>query len=234
MASFNENMTKIDTILPKSLKVLAGSSYSYVLDFHAQLRCVDRIIPHEEYRGFPFVCDIALLKLKSPLQYTDTIAPIKLATKNLLAGVPIASFFKPPCEILGWARTEGHRKVTRSLQHTLVDLIPRNTCLDSMAENYHYEMFDGDKITCTFYKKFYWSDCVTDFGEPLVCGGVLVGVELGGNVCDEGKIPAIWTRIDKFENWIENVTMSKVGSKCLGFIDVVIISAVLLNFLNNK
>jgi len=65
------------------LQVRLGGILATDPDLDAVYANVSRVIPHPDYRDGVFHNDIGLLRLTSPVQYTDTILPICLPPSNV-------------------------------------------------------------------------------------------------------------------------------------------------------
>jgi len=68
---------------PSQVQVRLGSTYLYLNDSSAQTLTIDMIISNPNYYYYPGPGDIALLRLSSPIVYTDTIRPICLPSSNI-------------------------------------------------------------------------------------------------------------------------------------------------------
>ena len=77
----------------KRLLVLAGTDYLHYYD--GIRRRLSKVVPHENYGNYRN--DIALIKLEKPLQFSDSLKPIEIASEE----VPVDS----SVTICGWGQT---------------------------------------------------------------------------------------------------------------------------------
>lgn len=69
-------------------------------DTTAKMRAVSAIIRHRGFDTASYNHDIALLKLRKPIEFSKTIRPICLPTENSDPSGKIAT-------VIGWGRTSG-------------------------------------------------------------------------------------------------------------------------------
>lgn len=140
--------------------------------------------------------DLTLLKLASPAQYTTRISPVCLASSNEALPEGLT------CVTTGWGRLSGVGNVTPArLQQAVLPLVTVSQC----------QQYWGSRITnsmiCAGASGA--SSCQGDSGGPLVCQKgntwVLIGIVSWGTSNCNVYAPAVYTRVSKFNTWINQV-----------------------------
>lgn len=182
---------------------------------------IDETYIHEEFNSVSSGADIALIRLKRKLSYSETIQPICLPiTKNLknrnLTG---EDFF-----VSGWGRTEFGKYFTAGC-------IKYSNCFSCIAFKSDVKLKvvvkgGSDDLCVNFYQQHLLSlskrqlcaggingvgTCTGDSGAPLIgwddvdkawyMAGI---VSFGANKCGLAGYPGVYTRVDKFLDWIVN------------------------------
>ncbi|XP_053780680.1 transmembrane protease serine 5 [Desmodus rotundus] len=160
---------------------------------------VERIIPHPLYSAQSHDYDVALLRLQTPLNFSDTVGAVCLPAEQ--QDFPRGS----QCWVSGWGHTDpGHTHSSDMLQDTAVPLLSTQLCNSSC-------MYSGaltPRMLCAGYLDGRADACQGDSGGPLVCpdGGTwhLVGVVSWGRGCAEPKHPGIYAKVAEFLDWIHD------------------------------
>ncbi|KAM6933186.1 transmembrane protease serine 5 isoform 2-T2 [Xenentodon cancila] len=158
---------------------------------------VEKIIYNKDYNHRSHDSDIALMKLRTPLNFSDTIRPICLPQYNY--DVPGGT----QCWISGWGYTQPdgvHSPDT--LKEAPVPIISTKKCNSSC-------MYNGEitpRMLCAGYTEGKVDACQGDSGGPLVCQDEnvwrLVGVVSWGTGCAEPNHPGVYTKVAEFLGWI--------------------------------
>ncbi|KAF7218649.1 transmembrane protease serine 5-like [Nothobranchius furzeri] len=193
---------------------------------------VEKIIYNKNYNHRSHDSDIALMKLRRPLNFSDTIRPICLPQfdYDLPGGTQ--------CWISGWGYTQpdGGKlsfhsqycntvlerdvhiyKVTfmhlfppsvhspDTLKEAPVPIISTKRCNSSC-------MYNGEitpRMLCAGYTEGKVDACQGDSGGPLVCQDEnvwrLVGVVSWGTGCAEPNHPGVYTKVAEFLDWIYHI-----------------------------
>ncbi|XP_051948416.1 coagulation factor XI-like [Xyrauchen texanus] len=166
---------------------------------------VEKVIMHPGYDGSTLENDIALLKLKTPITFTDRIAPVCLTGRAIEVG-----FLGQKCSVTGWGKlnTGGFPDV---LQEAQVPLIGHEACKAMMSGA-------GEPLkvlrsnVCAGYPQGGIDTCEGDSGGPLVCEDnntwYLTGITSWGLECAEANKPGIYTRVSHYLDWIKS-TLTK-------------------------
>ncbi|XP_036049316.1 transmembrane protease serine 5 isoform X2 [Onychomys torridus] len=160
---------------------------------------VEKIIPHPLYSAQNHDYDVALLQLRTPLNFSDTVGAVCLPAKE--QHFPRGS----QCWVSGWGHTDpSHTHNSDMLQDTVVPLLSTHLCNSSC-------MYSGaltHRMLCAGYLDGRADACQGDSGGPLVCpsGDMwhLVGVVSWGRGCAEPNHPGVYAKVAEFLDWIHD------------------------------
>lgn len=190
--------------MDSKIKVIAGKHSMNVKEKTEQTSIVSEYSYNDDFLGGVSANDIALLKLETPLEWTDYVQPIAISSsKEVLNG---------DVKVYGWGSTskDATPDFPDKLQVATVPVINYEEC----------EMYLGgegatplvETNICTGPIEGGLSACNGDSGGPLVKEVkegevVLVGiVSWGFYPCGGPLSPSIYTRVTAFVDWID-VTM---------------------------
>ncbi|XP_043532492.1 transmembrane protease serine 5 [Chiloscyllium plagiosum] len=158
---------------------------------------VEKIIYHDDYDDDTHDSDIALMKLKKPVEFSDTVRAVCLTGYNqqITPG--------KQCWITGWGHAKLDAYQTENiLKEASVPIISTEMCNSSC-------MYNGaitSRMFCAGYKEGKVDACQGDSGGPLVCENVqawqLTGVVSWGIGCAEANHPGVYTKVSEFLDWI--------------------------------
>ncbi|XP_040338982.1 transmembrane protease serine 5 isoform X4 [Herpailurus yagouaroundi] len=165
---------------------------------------VERIIPHPLYSTQNHDYDVALLQLRTPLNFSDTVGAVCLPAEK--QDFPRGS----QCWVSGWGHTDpSHTHSSDTLQDTVVPLLGTRLCNSSC-------MYSGaltPRMLCAGYVDGRADACQGDSGGPLVCldGGTwhLVGVVSWGHGCAEPNHPGVYAKVAEFLDWIHDTARAR-------------------------
>uniref|UniRef100_A0A3Q2G3F2 Transmembrane serine protease 5 n=1 Tax=Cyprinodon variegatus TaxID=28743 RepID=A0A3Q2G3F2_CYPVA len=161
---------------------------------------VEKIIYNKNYNHRSHDSDIALIKLRRPLNFSDTIRPICLPPYDydLPGGTQ--------CWISGWGYTQPDVHSPATLKEAPVPIITTKRCNSSC-------MYNGEitpRMLCAGYTEGKVDACQGDSGGPLVCPDEnlwrLAGVVSWGTGCAEPNYPGVYTKVAEFLDWIYDMT----------------------------
>ncbi|XP_049419710.1 chymotrypsin-like protease CTRL-1 [Epinephelus fuscoguttatus] len=169
---------------------------------------ISQIIVHPDYNNLLLNNDIALMKLSSPLNFTDYIRPVCLASNS-------SQFHNStPCWATGWGRlgADAPFEVSDSLQEVEVPLMGENQCSCLFLPVPLVNITDA--MICA--GKQNKGVCQGDSGGPLQCKQdsqwVQAGITSVREPCALGNFPDVYARVSEFQAWImEQVAGSNVS-----------------------
>lgn len=180
----NPNNTNLLTVRLGSTNISSGG----------EIINVTSVLVHEDWLKHGLENDIALLFLEFPPKVPNAKI-IALPLKN----TPI-----PRTEnvcVTGWGSTQPRGNASQILQEVIIPYIPLERC------QYLYRFWTGkvtDKMICAGVDGKGGKDsCSGDSGGPAVIDGKLAGIVSWGNGCALPDYPGVYTRVDKFIDWID-------------------------------
>ncbi|XP_044037531.1 serine protease 27-like [Siniperca chuatsi] len=174
-------------------------------------RTLSQIIRHPNYADTSINDDIALLKLSSPVVFTDYIKPVCLSAGGSVYNAGTT------CWVTGWGNIQSDVPLPspQRLQEVSVPIVSNSDC--SAA-------YGGitSNMLCAGPTEGGKGTCQGDSGGPLVSktgsqwvqGGV---VSFGKKACAQPNIPGIYTRVSQYQSWIN----SQISSDQPGFVTFV-------------
>ncbi|XP_018429100.1 PREDICTED: serine protease 27-like [Nanorana parkeri] len=151
--------------------------------------------------------DIALIKLRNSIQYTDYIMPICIPAENVQFPSGIN------CYVTGWGSMNQGVSLPspQTLQKVQLPIIEQKEC-DAM---YHINnptlspnktIIQWDMI-CAGFEKGQKDACQGDSGGPLACkwdgSWLLAGIVSWGFGCALANRPGVYTRVTSYSSWIQ-------------------------------
>ncbi|XP_067433234.1 transmembrane protease serine 9-like [Thunnus thynnus] len=170
-------------------------------------RTVARIILHPNYDSDTNNNDIALLRLSSPVEFTDYIRPVCLAASSSVFNNGTDSW------VTGWgAVKEGvSLPFPETLQEVEVPVLGNRqcNCLNGVGTV-------TDNMICAGVLAGGKDSCQGDSGGPMVNQQGSVWVQSGivsfGFGCARPNLPGVYTRVSNYQSWINShITCSKPG-----------------------
>ncbi|XP_074052101.1 mast cell tryptase-like [Macrotis lagotis] len=203
---------------PSAFRVQLREQHLYYED---KLLPLSKIVIHPNYTFVTRGADIALLKLKNPVELSRHIKLISLpkATETF----PLDS----ECWVTGWGNIDSGVSLPPpyTLRQVQVPLLDVKKC----DEDYHEGMYTGssvriikDDMLCA--GKPHVDSCQGDSGGPLVCkvgnSWKQVGVVSWGIGCGMPQKPGIYTRITRYVDWINKhiFPCSSTNAECLSLL----------------
>ncbi|XP_071535886.1 venom protease-like isoform X5 [Panulirus ornatus] len=161
-----------------------------------------RVIIHPRFRNHHN--DIAMLKLREDIVYTDYIQPICLPDTTPLEN---ETFLGIKCVATGWGMRVHGAQLENSLKEVLVPVVNNSHCVKmyGMMHNIPVQQYH----MCAGYMHGQGQGtCVGDSGGPLQCNmrdgrWYLAGVTSFGSGCAKPGFPDVYTRITYYLPWIK-------------------------------
>ena len=164
-------------------------------DKYEQIIPIEKLIIHSGYDANSLDNDIALLKLKNPIQYTARALPVCLPSSD------------PPeagteCWITGWGALKEEGSSPAILQQAKVPLVSKKTC------GYVYGSLTTS-MRCAGSNTGEIDSCQGDSGGPLVCSvnrrWHLMGAVSWGIGCARKGYYGVYADIVHLKSWITGV-----------------------------
>lgn len=162
---------------------------------------VAQIYLHEEYDGVVTNKDIAILELTEDV---TGVTPIKIITPEIEATLKDGHLFT----VMGWGNQnagDGEEVFPNILNKVDVALYNRETCITNYTEG--GETGITDYMLCAGFAEGEKDSCQGDSGGPLVFKHnnewYQAGVVSFGDGCAQPNKPGVYTRLSKFNDWIE-------------------------------
>ncbi|XP_010739121.2 tryptase [Larimichthys crocea] len=171
-------------------------------------RTVSQIIVHPNYNNSLLNNDIALMKLSTPVNFSDYIRPVCLASNT-------SEFHNStPCWSTGWGFLGMNESLPESLplQEIQIPVIGRKQCACSYLISPLANI--TDQMICAGQDNR--RVCFGDSGGPLQCKQgskwIQAGITSFGLGCATSGIPEVFARVSEFQNWImDQVTGANVS-----------------------
>lgn len=169
-------------------------------------RDVVSIRVHDNYNHAKTLNDIAIIKIKWTVPYTDFIRPVCLPSQD--------EQLEPetPALVSGWGETDAgvndDGEPVDVLQDVDVKVISNDRC-NEMLFKVSGAIEVDDNMLCAGHFQGIKDACQGDSGGPLVTkkadgsGHQLIGVVSWGYGCGNINRPGVYTRIPRFTNWIQ-------------------------------
>lgn len=162
------------------------------------------LFPDYETKGCKNISDdVALIKLKSPLELTDNFPkkitlPDTIDVQNLInQGETV--------KITGWGITENNQKSSQ-LKSINIPLVTHETCEKLYSKN-NPEGYKSSNMICAGLKNGGKDSCTGDSGGPMTLknedNDVLIGIVSKGVGCAQPEKYGIYTNVKEYLDWIK-------------------------------
>ncbi|CAI5671688.1 unnamed protein product [Oreochromis niloticus] len=165
-------------------------------------RTVADTICHPDYNNSTYENDICLLKLSAPVNFTDYIQPVCLASAGSTFNNGTSSW------VTGFGALSSDGSTPGILQEVNVPIVGNNECKCDLQDITAIT----DDMICAGLKEGGKDACQGDSGGPLVTKNytdiwIQSGVVSFGDGCAEPLKPGVYARVSQYQNWIkETVT----------------------------
>ncbi|TDG50972.1 hypothetical protein AWZ03_002627 [Drosophila navojoa] len=150
---------------------------------------VKSIKMHPKYNNTLKTYDVALLRLKSKLELSNSIKTIKLASSTPKHGAPAI--------VSGWGVTSFQGNRPNNMLYINTFIVGREQCA---SPQYRYGAKIKETMICAATPNK--DACQGDSGGPLVSDDVLVGVVSWGTNCAKPEYPGIYADVALLRDWI--------------------------------
>ncbi|WP_281502371.1 serine protease [Alcanivorax sp. S6407] len=163
---------------------------------------VSAVLVHPYYRSDNYHNDIALLRLGTASQL-ETMDLAKSAVTKDIAANPKESLLA-----LGWGYTSNNTlQLSDTLQEVQLDYVSDSYCASQWSQLWSGQICAGEMDPAPLAQ----DTCRGDSGGPLIYSQDgqqwLVGItSYGHETCATNGVPAVYTRIDSYLDWLESAT----------------------------
>ncbi|GAB6019517.1 hypothetical protein CHUAL_001093 [Chamberlinius hualienensis] len=187
---------------------------------YEQIFRTSHIIIHPQYVKVGFINDVALLRLETPVQFSDYVRPIclpSLSEESIVNG--------RMCTVIGWGQLQetGH-VFPDTLQEVDLPVFDAAECRKKTFFLHSYQITDN--MFCAGFDRGGRDACLGDSGGPLLCEEsngkwTLVGITSNGFGCARAWRPGIYTKVANYITWMNQIMSSPlrvpwVRSHCVG------------------
>ncbi|XP_050503483.1 trypsin alpha-like [Diabrotica virgifera virgifera] len=177
----------------RTYTIRAGSNYS---NRGGTVMKVCSVHVHQNYSADTMINDIAILKLCSPLSFSECILPIALPRST--DKVPV----KQMGIVSGWGFQAEEGEVSDVLQMVEVPIITNEKC-----QSLYMEEIVTNGMLCAGYLGSGGKDaCQGDSGGPFRVNGKLFGIVSWGYGCAQPFYPGVYTNVAAYRKWIKSIT----------------------------
>ncbi|XP_013202510.1 serine protease 38 [Microtus ochrogaster] len=180
----------------ESFDVYVGINNLDVATRHTQWFEINKVIIHPTYGLFhPIGGDVALVQLKKPIIFSDSVLPVCMPPSNL-------NLDSVPCWAAGWGLVSPQGDTLKQLQEVQLPLIPKFQC----QLLYGYTSYLLPEMLCAGDIANVKNVCEGDSGGPLVCKlnqtWLQIGIVSWGRGCSHPLYPGVYANVSYFLNWI--------------------------------
>lgn len=196
--------------LPVSSYVYRVADHEYnVTDVHEYSVEASELFIHPRYKladdKQPGDYDISLIKLKSPLNFTNHVSPICLPDKNTNFSAGYG------CYLAGWGNTITKPGYYRSpvLKETKLNLVSLEECNSKQS----YNGIIPNQFLCAGFRQGGTDGCHGDSGAPLQCARngtwTVVGIMSWGVGCAQPNHYGVYTNVKRLLPFVDSVLKGK-------------------------
>uniref|UniRef100_A0ABM5FVC3 Coagulation factor VII n=1 Tax=Pogona vitticeps TaxID=103695 RepID=A0ABM5FVC3_9SAUR len=189
----------LDLVRKKALKIRLGEHRINQEDGSEQERRVAEMIIHEKYSSKSVDNDIALLRLASPVNFTDYVVPICLPPQRFAAKV---LHYVEYSTVSGWGRLLEGGATSTTLMHVQVPRMHKTECVR------HTNFNITDNMFCAGYLNGTRDACEGDSGGPHVTEykntWFLTGIVSWGKGCAAIGTYGVYTNVVKYIPWLNS------------------------------
>ncbi|XP_004450798.2 coagulation factor X [Dasypus novemcinctus] len=192
----------------KRFKVRVGDLDTEKEEGNEMAHEVDFIIKHNRFVQQTYDCDIAVVKLKTPITFRMNVAPACLPEKDWAESILMT---QKTGFISGFGRTQEKGRPSSTLKILEVPYVDRTTCKLSSSFTITQNMF------CAGYDLNPEDACQGDSGGPHVTRFkdtyFVTGIVSWGEGCAKKGKYGVYTKVTSFLKWIERSMKARGGTQ---------------------
>ncbi|XP_063823889.1 trypsin delta-like [Ostrinia nubilalis] len=172
------------------LSVRLGSSWK---THGGEMYDVKECFVHPRYVSKTKINDVGLVRLYSPLRFSERVLPIKLVAREARLPADV------PAIVSGWGKLKEGGPSATYLQSSTIKTVAMKLCKHSGLDR---KAIDPPSMFCAgSFTQPSPDACQGDSGGPIVSDGVLIGVVSWGLGCARGNFPGVYTRLSHHIIW---------------------------------
>lgn len=185
----------------------------------ASVHFTKTLLIHPKFDPFSLTNDVGLIELMESLLKDEHISFATLPSKYLFeSNIELAEMYKN-CFVLGWSATHPvDIKQKMNLRKEVIPLLSKSEC-----SRYLRHDDKSDSFVCASFRPGSSGVCYGDTGGPLLCNRTQIGISSWGLGCNERFSSGVYTRVDKYFDWINSTVNSYSASNNLFTSNFVII-----------
>jgi len=202
------------------ITLVAGEQNTVVANAaHEQKLYIEEVTIHENYNSGKVanhnslnngLYDIAVIKLKEAVEWTDWVKPVCLPGTRKLNLTEGASGY-----IAGWGMDGYDGDYNEEMQSITIPILDNRRCEDKLS---HTDLDLDDNRFCAGHEVNGIDACWGDSGSGLITINknsghqrqILSGIMSKGEKCGEAKKPGIYTNVQNFAKWIEKIVKGQL------------------------
>ncbi|XP_051244616.1 trypsin-like [Dicentrarchus labrax] len=189
--------------------VYLGRDTQQSLNLNEESRTLSQVIRHPDYNADTNDNDVCLLRLSSPVDFSNYIRPVCLAADSSAFDAGTTTW------VTGWGTIDSSGislPFPQRLQEVSVPIVSNSQC------NNDYGGGITDNMVCAGLQDGGKDSCQGDSGGPMVSKNgsrwVQAGVVSFGSGCADPDFPGVYARVSQYQSWIN----SQVSGDPPGFV----------------
>jgi len=197
-------------INPDRIRLVLGDHDRRHQEEDQQQRLIEKVFLNPHFVKKTFNNDIALIKMKGEVEFSDFIRPVCLPHYD-------RSYNGHDTIVVGWGKLSEGGLPANVLQEVSVPIIPQKTC----RHDTHYRASEiTENMFCAGFSEGKIDACQGDSGGPAVWKGdgeqffTQIGIVSWGQGCARGGYPGVYTRIGRYLEWIVDIIQKHDSCFC--------------------
>ncbi|TNN54270.1 Prostasin [Liparis tanakae] len=188
-----------------SYTIYAGRQWMHSYNMFESSHFVSRVVIPSSYSDPESGSDVALVRLSSPVSWSDYVRPVCLPASGTLFPGGLQ------CHVTGWGNVRNGVPLQGygTLQQVMVPIISSSTCREMYLTNPSKQVDILSDMICAGYQAGGKDSCQGDSGGPLVCQmanetWVQAGVVSFGEGCAAANHPGVYARLTSFSSFLRD------------------------------